>query len=320
MINELKFVQGAICKKGFTPELSHFKIRDGQIQSYNGALSLSSPIEFDIDCNPKAIPFVKAIQNCKTTVSMSLTKAGKLSIKSGSFRAYVECFPVEEEALHITPEGDFFDIDGEALLNAFKTLQPFIATDASKPWSNGILLRDGSAYATNNVTLIEYWIGGAFPHICNIPRDAVREIVRIGKPPTGAMSTGKTISFLYEDDKWVKCQLLTTEWPDVSALLNASVGNAEEISDEFFEGLLTLKPFVDAAGRVFFKGGVMRTSLINKDGASYGLDGMNTEGVYRLEMVLLLRGVAQKIDFSLYPKPCIFYGDRLRGVLIGMRT
>jgi hypothetical protein len=29
--------------------------------------------------------------------------------------------------------------------------------------------------------------------------------------------------------------------------------------------------------------------------------------------------VAQLFDFSSYPKPCLFYGDNLRGAIIGLR-
>ncbi|QFR59683.1 hypothetical protein P6F33_gp82 [Pseudomonas phage Quinobequin-P09] len=47
--------------------------------------------------------------------------------------------------------------------------------------------------------------------------------------------------------------------------------------------------------------------------------GFPFEGVYQIEMLKLLKDVAQKIDFSAYPNPCLFYGDRLRGAIVGMR-
>ena len=184
MLAELKFVQGAVAKKDFLPALTHFRIEDGRVRSFNGTLALSTPIQFDINCTPKAEPFIKAIQNCKETVTMTMTPAGRLGIKSGSFKAFIEC--VEEENYHAEPEGEEFDIDGEALLKALQAVAPFIGDDASRPWSNGVLLKGQSAYATNNVMLVEYWTGTTFPIVCNVPKVAIREMLRIGEAPLRA--------------------------------------------------------------------------------------------------------------------------------------
>ena len=69
MLDELKFVQGSVSRKGFIPELTHFNIKDGMVRGYNGTLALCTPIPFDIDCVPKAEPLIKAIQNCVETHS-----------------------------------------------------------------------------------------------------------------------------------------------------------------------------------------------------------------------------------------------------------
>jgi len=36
-------------------------------------------------------------------------------------------------------------------------------------------------------------------------------------------------------------------------------------------------------------------------------------------MLNLLNGNANSIDWSAYPSPCMFFGDRLRGAIVGMR-
>src|SRR5690606_40453146 len=56
-----------------------------------GSLALCSPIDLDLEVTPKADPFIKAIATCKDTVQLNMTPAGRLSIKSGSFRAFVDC-------------------------------------------------------------------------------------------------------------------------------------------------------------------------------------------------------------------------------------
>jgi DNA polymerase III sliding clamp (beta) subunit (PCNA family) len=318
MLAELKFVQGAVAKKGLVQSLTHFRIENGTVRSFNGSLALCSPIDLDIDCTPKAEPFFKAIQNCKDTVTMAITPAGRLSIKSGSFKAFIQTIE-EDETPHVVPEGKLFDIDGDALLKALKLVEPFIGNDASRPWSTGVLLKGQSAFATNNVSIIEYWVGSTFPIVCNVPRAAIREMLRINEPPLQAQVNEQSISFLYSDGKWIRTALLETEWPDIDKLLSVPA-DATAIDERIYEGLDTLKPFTDKMERIYIQDGVMRTTLTEGEGASFEIPDFPYEGVYQLRILNLLKGVATSIDFTLYPKPCIFYGERLRGAIIGMKV
>ena len=317
MLSELKFVQGGVARKEIIPTLTHFRIENGTVRSFNGTLALSSPIKLDLDCTPKAEPFYKAIQNCKETVTMSMTASGRLGIKSGAFKAFIEC--VEEETPHVIPEGQEFEIDGEALLAALKVISPFIGDDASRPWSNGVLLKEQSAFATNNISLIEYWIGSTFPIVCNVPKIAIREMVRINEPPLRAQVDEHSISFHYPDGKWIRTALLDIDWPDLNKVLGVTV-NATAIDERIFDALEAIKPFVDKQERVYITPGLMGTTMINGEGASYEIPEFPHEGVYQLKTLNLLKGIATSIDFTCYPKPCIFYGERLRGAIIGMRV
>lgn len=316
MLRELKFVQGAVAKKDLLPAMTHFAIEGGHVRSYNGTLALSSPIPFDIDCKPKAGPLVQAIANCNDTVTLSMTPAGKLRIQSGKFRAFVDC--IDGETPHVMPEGDHVNLDGEQLLEACKTLAPFVGNDASRPWTNGILLRGQSAFATNNVCLVEYWIGSQTPFTANIPMAAIKEMIRINEAPTHAQRTDNSITFHYTDGRWIRSQLYSTDWPDLSKVLDRQ-SNPSDMDSRLFEGLEVIKPFADKLGRAFFHGEAVKTHIDEGEGASFDMVGFPFEGVYQIEMLKLLKDVAQKIDFSTYPNPCLFYGDRLRGAIVGMR-
>jgi len=316
MLDELKFVKGAIGKKDLIPYLTHFKIEDGTIRSFNGVLALSSPINFDINCVPKAEPFIKAIQNCKETAALHMTPAKRLGVSSGAFKAFIDC--VDDETPHVAPEGETFEIDGEALLKALKTINPFIGDDASRPWSNGILINGQSAFATNNVMVIEYWIGSLFPIVCNLPKATIREMLRINEPPISAQATAESLTFHYEGDRWLRTALLKTDWPDLGKILDVEC-TPEPIDDRLYEALETIKPFLDKWGRVFIGDGLIQTTIADGEGAWYEVPDYQYEGVYQLQMLALLENVAHSIDFTSYPKPCIFYGENIRGAIIGMR-
>lgn len=316
MLKQLKFVQGAVAKKDLLPAMTHFAIEGGHVRSYNGMLALSSPIPFDIDCKPKAGPLVQAIANCDETVTLSMTPAGKLRIQSGKFRAFVDC--IDGDTPHVMPEGQHVDIDGEQLLTAFKSLAPFVGNDASRPWTNGILLRGQSAFATNNVCLVEYWIGSETPFTANIPMAAVKELIHINEAPTHAQLTDNSITFHFTDGRWVRSQLFSTEWPDLARVLNRP-SNPIDLDQRIFEGLDVIKPFADKMGRVFFDGEAVKTHLEEGVGATFEVPGFAVTGVYQIEMLKLLKDVVQKVDFTLYPDPCMFFGGRIRGAIVGMR-
>ncbi|WAX22413.1 DNA polymerase III [Pseudomonas phage MiCath] len=321
MLKELRFVQGSVSKKELLPAMTHFAIENGTVRGYNGTLALCSPIPFDIDCKPKAEALVKAIANCTETVTLSMTVGGKLRVQSGKFRVNIEC--VEGMTPHVVPEGQEVQLDGEALLNALKVALPFVGNDASRPWSNGVLLRGQSAFATNNVCLIEYWVGATFPLEANIPRAAVKEMVRINEPPTYAQVTSNSITFHYADGKWIRSQLFELGWPDLSAVLDRPA-ELRAVDPKIFEGLDVITPFADKFGRVHFQDGTMMThpeeDANGEDiGASFEVPDFPHYGIYRIEMLKLLRDVAVCADFSTYPQPCIFQGDRLRGAIVGMK-
>lgn len=317
ILDTLRFVQGAVSSKDHVPEMKHFVIQDGRVRGFNGLIAISSPIDFSVDCMPKAAPLVYAIDRCKEVTSLALTSNGRLRIQSGDFKAFVDC--LDTEAVDVQPEGQPVEVDGAALLTAVQKLMPFVGKDASRPWVNGILLRGQSAFATNNVCLVEYWLGVDLPFVVNIPMPAIKELLRVKKPPASVQISESSITFHYEDGCWIRSQLYATNWPDLRKILDRP-SNQAPVPEGLFEALDTLKPFADISGKVFFRDEHLYTHEEEELGADYRVAGLHGRGIYRIEMLRLLEGIATSIDFSLYPNPLLFYGDRLRGAIIGYRT
>jgi DNA polymerase III sliding clamp (beta) subunit (PCNA family) len=318
MLKALKFVQGAVAAKDFVPELMHFRIENGTIRGYNGMLGLCCPIDLDLDVSPKAAQFIKAIQTCKDeTVQLHVTPAGRLSIKSGKFKAFIECSPTEFP--DVAPEGTEIALNG-GMLGVLKTLAPFIAEDASKPWARGILLKGQSAFATNNICLVEHWMPSPFPIDVNIPRSAVLELVRIGEEPVRIQVTENRVTFHYSGNRWLSTQTYSAEWPDLTRILGAE-SQQLPMPAELWDAVESLSPFVDDLGRIYFKDGAARTCLTDGDGASIEVPGLPVVGgCFNSKQLLLLGKNIKTIDFSTYPSPCLFHGDNLRGAIVGFKS
>src|SRR6185437_8847372 len=105
MLDALRFVASAVAKKDYILDLTHFKIKGERITGFNGIIALSSDIEVDIDTCPNATKFIAAVRACPNeTVALNMTPAGKLAIKSGKFKSFIDCLQ-DETAMFVEPEG-----------------------------------------------------------------------------------------------------------------------------------------------------------------------------------------------------------------------
>jgi DNA polymerase III sliding clamp (beta) subunit (PCNA family) len=323
MLEALRFVRGAVAKKDFVPELTHYSIKDGTIKGFNGSILLEAPFDLGITAMPYAQTFANALKSVEGSedVVINLTKTGRLSIRAGKFRTHMPCLP--EETLFPEPE-----VTAERMVIPFsvlpvlETLRPFIGIDASRPWSNGILFSGRSAVATNNIVLAECWLKGAsFEGDLLLPSVAIKEMLRIGKEPVEMSVQDNAVSFYYANGERLTCLLTASKWPDFAHILNTQSSSMLDVEEEHIEGVSRLLPFIDKKDACLYvteEG--YRTSLEPDKGTTYALDTpLATEGGYSPEMLLAVLEVASKIDLTLFPKPCPFVAGEVRGVILGKK-
>lgn len=319
MLDALRFVKGAVARKDFMPVLTHFRIEGGRIIGSDGNLALSSPVDIAIEASPKAGVFATAIANCDGPVAMVQLPNGSLAIRSGAFKAVVDC---STDVYPTVPVGGRrFDIPFK-LIPVLKTLERFISEDASRPWSQGILLRGKSAFATNNVIVVEQWIGVTTPVEINIPTKAVAEMIRIDEEPEyieiaqDEDGNATSLTVRYSDDRWLYHPAVGGEWPDTGRYLNKSYAY-KPFPLELFPALRKLKPLAAKDQAVYMAKGNVRTNLDPELGSSMDVADLEAEGKYSLPQLNLLEGIANAIDFS--DRLAGFKGTNLRGVIYGMR-
>lgn len=328
MLEALKFVAGSVARKDYVPELTHFKIRGGWVQAFNGTISAASRIDMDIDVMPWAVEMINAVKACDETMAMSITPTGRLAIKSGKFKVFVNCLDMNDAALQTfpTPEGDIIPVTS-GFMTMLRTLQPFMADDASRPWAMGIMFEENSAFATNNVMLAQYWHGFPFKHRVTIPAEAVNEIVKQKAEPTAVQATDNSLTIWFGNDRWIRTQLLEDQFPEQIYKVIDAPGEpfvAMDTFPGFFAALDTLKPFVDGdLPRVYFHDGALSTAGEHQGeevGATVEVPNISGGRCYNWKHLNLLRNIVAAVDFSGYPAPSRFVGTdrRLRGVFVGI--
>lgn len=316
MLSALKFVKGAVAKKDFVPELTHFHIADGRITGYNGTMALSSPIDTDIRANPKALLFFRAIEACTKEPTLKLTDNGRLIVQSGRMRAQVPC--IDNESYFIPPAGNRIKAP-KGLPALLKTVAPFIGEDASRPWCLGALFDGPFLYATNNVTMVQMWTALDMPTI-NVPKFAIDQIIRIGEDPIELQSDGVSLTVYYEDGRWIRTQLFAEPWPlELVNKIIESPSEQKQVPEGFVDTVEKLTPFTEGkSSAIYFLGNAMGTGETKDavDSVVFDLDGIPEGVIYNIHQLRIIGPVATTIDFK--STPCMFYGENIRGAMAGM--
>lgn len=316
MIDALRFVQGAVATKDFVPELTHFRIAHGHIMGFNGRLALCSPIDLDVTAAPRASTFAKALAACGDTVSIHMTPSGRLAVRSGGFRVNVECIP--DYAFDYYPTGTSYPVPA-GFMQALEVMAPFLGEDASRPWCMGLHLNGGGAYATNNVTAVEYWLGGDLPAM-TIPHNALRELRRLRSAPISIQTDGNSCTFWYGAGKWLRTQLIAEAWPleQFKKIFAAAVpANCTPADDKLFAGVQEVTPFLAKdSRRLLLLGDRVSTSEDEETGAHSEVPGLPERRAFNADMLALVGTVAT--HYNLEAEPAFFLGDKLRGVIMGM--
>lgn len=321
MLDALKFVARAIARRDYVPGLTHFRIENQRCTAYNGTLAISAPVDIAFNICPQASLFMKALEACEDVITLRLDDNQSLLVRSGAFRVVVPCVPLDT-VKRISPEGVTVYSDCP-LLDAFTSLRDFVGNDANRAWSLGVLLAGGSAYATNNVIVAEYWLGFNFPMVVNIPFFAIDEILWI-EDEIQSLQIGKdTVTFNYSDGKWIKSPLLGLDWPNVRGMMARAWEDAHlaNITDGFKKACAKLaKMSEDKPPRIFFRQGELSTRAGGQadGGAVIEIAGDLPQGCYSAKSINLMLSAAESVDFTKYPSPIPFAGGNLRGLLIGV--
>lgn len=312
MLDQLKFVRGAVAKKDLIPVLTHFCFNGGQVQGGNGKLTICHTVDMKMDVAVEADRFLRAVDACEGEPKLKITDGGKLTVSKGKFRALLPTREVSEFPWAEPDKGK--KQPAAAFVQDLCLLRDFVAEDASRPWACGVLSSDGHVYATNNIIIVRKQTVKT-PTV-NIPGFAIDELMRIKELPDSFIVGENSITFFYPDG-WLKTQLFHVDWPDVGAFFK------EEATTPVPEGLpdavARIKPFCTNPKFpvIQFDDGCIRTQEGDTSATVEGFD--IGKGSFRVEQLEKVLAVATHLDVNKWPEPCPFRNSYLEGLLVGVR-
>lgn len=317
----LKYIRGAVDPGQFVPAFKNYAISGGTIQGTDGIITLNAPVDSDLSICVDANKFVRTIMTCNeegAAVEISQTDTGNLRVKQGKFRAVVPATPDVDTFPWSDPEGARWPIP-DNFMEALRELQPFIGTDATRPWSMGVLIRNGRLYVTNNVVLVRATLSDDTWNELDgviIPSRAVEELLRLAIQPKAMLVSAQALTFMHSRSWWMKTTRINGIWPTVDTMIDdaSAASNPLRIEDDLRDGIQRLLPFARGAAPIYLLNGQLATSLTyDEDGAA--IDGFDSiTFALSAEVFKLILGVATHFEPSQYPKPVYFVGANVAGL------
>lgn len=330
----LTIVRGAVSTKDLVPVLKHLALNNGEVHGFNGHVHICTYDENLVGLPPFTVPAdraLKALDACAQEPAELEVADNIMSVRAGRFRARVQCGNIEDFPLHQPSRSG--ELPCEELLDVFQALHDFISDDASRPWSQGILLSEGVAYATNNIVLAAVDLPESLLHLpmMTVPLVSINEVLRIGLTTTSLVYDESTLTFFLADGRtWVRSSLIKEGWPDAASLI-ASVhadANMEAFPPEFRESVEKLHALVrsDLKPVMLFREGRVDVATSLAEEALASVDGFALpDGAYGSHALALVVARSTHADWTRWPRvPFAFQHDDgmqgLRGVLVGVRT
>lgn len=316
LLSALEFCASVLSKEGSAYE-THIGLRNNWAIAFNGIVAAGHPIDESLTAYPNNSLLLEALSKCEESFSLTQLDAAKLSIKSGKFKAVVPCLSpdIMQEAF---PDPQIVGID-DRFKAAVEAVGVLASENAQHVLTASVLMNGASVISTNRVMIMEHWHGLDLPPNVPLPKEFVKALVSQKKELSGFGYSNNSATFYFVDGCWMKTQLYSEAWPDVSRIIELK-GNMWSIDANFFKALDAVKAFSDD-GCVYSDTNLLMSHPENT-GASYEVTGLPKGFVYPIKQLLMLKPFVKTIDWmangihdSSY---CLVaYGDNSRAIISG---
>lgn len=316
LIEALKFIALAQQKEG-TPVQTHCVVSSGRAMAFNGIFATGHLVEDDLSACPHTIRLLDALGKCGETLSITQLDSGRLSIKSGAFKAFIQCIPFGEVPM-IEPDSPCATID-DRLKAGFDLIAPLLNETAPRPIFASALLQSGSIVGTNGHVLIEHWHGIDLPPGLLIPKASLQAVTKTAKKLARFGFSQNSATFFFEDDSFIKTQLYSEAYPDYAALFPQQV-NPWPLPQGFFDGIRKIQSLSDDKIAYFDESGFSVKDAQKNQAGSFEIEGLHKGLAFNMDYLSIVEPIFKQVDFETEPGKAVFFGDNSRGMLMGVRS
>jgi DNA polymerase III sliding clamp (beta) subunit (PCNA family) len=313
LLQALQFISVAQNSEGL-PFQTHCRIADGTVTASNGGISAGVMIDDNLRVCPQTAVLLSALSKCTEAIAITELDSGRLSVKSGKFRALVPCIPFIDLPT-VNPDPPCATVT-DAVKTALQAVAGLVQDNSADPLAACVLLQANSAVSTNRHVILEAWHGIDLPPNIQIPKGAIQAICRKDKALKAFGFSDNSATFYYEDDSFIKTALFAVKFPNFNGILaDESNANPWPFPAGFYEALEKVASFSEDKF-VYFDKNLMKSHANPSSGATYELEGLPGDMVFNIEYLKLIKTHAQRIHFNYNTKGmAVFFGDGVRGAI-----
>ena len=324
LLTALKTLAPVVPQAGLMPVLSSVALADGMVHASDGRVSMSLAADACpfATCVPYR-PLVAALEAAGAAAQLSHVN-DHLSIASKGFRARLRTLALDAWPMSISPQSKREKMP-EGFVDLLKVMRAFIATDATRPWANCVLVRGGYMYATNNVSMVRCKVNLPPKLSCKLTQSAVDVLCKVDFDPQRISIDDQCVEFEIKNVTSGKqvvtlnCLQHAGDWPDVERMFE-DVGKLSTVPAGLKDAVATLSRLTDALTPVLvMEGNTVSTTEGGDVHAQVDLPKKMPDGRYALSTLSSVLSVATHLDLSRYPLPVPFKGGAYEGLLVGVR-
>lgn len=314
LLAALKFV--AIAQKKAGPTNVQFgHIAHNWAAASDGVLTVAHPIEEDLVACPHTLQFIDALSKVGEELSITQLTANALAVSSGAFRALVPCVGFDDVPI-TAPDPQCATID-DRIKTAFAAVAGLATDGAPNATYAAVLLQAGSAVATNGAALLEAWHGIDLPPGMMLPKCAAVAVAKAGPALTGFGFSASSATFYFENGAFIKTQLYGERYPNYQIVFEVEGLNPWPVLDDFYNGVRAIQSF-SPNGNVFFEDGAVLSKMHKEEASTYKIEGLPERMGFSAKLLLSVEHAFKKAHFAPDANKVVFFGENLRGVLMGL--
>lgn len=308
-----------VCERGAAiAELRQVLFADGRLSAFNGIYQYQAhsglPREERFAISEQRL--ASALQSCTEELQVTSTKEF-LKLKNGPFTVRLRKIETQRVLERISIPKQAATQKPTGLQAALRLVREFISTDASRPWSTAALLKEGYAWATNNLALVRVPV--------TIP--AALEGIKIPVPVVEFLCSLPSLDHFHIDSvgqlifasgrALVRFPQAQADWPDLAKFFDKMPKELPPLPPEMRRAASQVGKFADR---------FVSVEQLKVEGKSesmeteYEVDLEKGKGLYNSKLLSLIVAHATHADFSFYPEPIFFKGDGIEGTAVGMKV
>jgi hypothetical protein len=317
LLQALQFLS-AVTKDVGEPYETHVHLQNHWATAFNPFIAAGHPIEEEIYTFPNNQKMIAALSKCGENFAITQLDNTRLAITSGKFKAMVPCLDPTMFQPPI-PDNPIAEID-DKFKHALEVVTPIVSEEGYKVHLCSIYMNGYSVISTNGAIAFEYWHGLNLPPGIALPKAFQKALSKIQYKLVRFGFSQSSITAYFENGSWLRSQLMAEKWPieTMNKILNKEC-NLQPIPTDIWVALDAVKPFADE-GIVYFNN---QTLFAKNETASYEVADLPNGPVFSIKNLEMIKAHAKKVDFFAAgpgdASMLMFYGDNIRGVVMGMR-